>query len=129
MATKKGQLALGCRRSCAGGHGDSQPGVPEQRNGAFLYPPPLPHSSATNLHFQLHFQPGGKDCGIITSGGLVTPEAGSCSMGWASGTHQEPRDGGKAGGERTCSLLGTHVASGRAWSRPALEMSPGSSKG
>ncbi|TRZ12922.1 hypothetical protein HGM15179_014143 [Zosterops borbonicus] len=60
MATKRGQLALGCRRSCAGGHGDGQPGVLEQGNGAFLYPPPLPHSSATNLHFQLHFQPGGQ---------------------------------------------------------------------
>lgn len=66
----------------------------------FFSLPPLPHSSATNLHFQLHFQPGGKDFGIITSGGLVTPEAGTCAMGWASGTHQEPRDGGKAGGDK-----------------------------
>lgn len=51
-----------------------QPRLPEQGKGAFLSPllHPLAHSSATKLHLQ----PGGEDFGIVTRGGLVTPEAG-----------------------------------------------------
>lgn len=111
---RRGQLTLGCRRSCAGGHGGSQ-GF--QSKGKVLISL-LNHSSASKLHFQLHFQPVGEDFGIITSGGPVTPEAGCCRMCWASGTHREHWDGGKAGGDKDMFPLG-HMWP-QAWPREDL---------
>lgn len=92
MAMKRGQLVLGCRRSCAAGRGGNKE-FQSRRKVLFslLHPchTALPPSSTSTCTSSLDIF-SIKLFSIITSGRLVTSETGTCSVGWASGTHQEP---------------------------------------